>query len=143
MVGYFWNRPGVTWLTSLSVDCADRIVATSSSQGVRCTSAQTALGYISSSRRRISLTRAWRSAAFLGRAILFLRAAFAAGGMSLGAMIPTAVRPSKRLLGSGARSEAGDLKCREITGGPPQRPEARAHPRVLSTKRISKQDRQA
>src|SRR5579872_6527825 len=34
MVGYFWNRPGVTWLTSLSVDCADRIVATSSSQGV-------------------------------------------------------------------------------------------------------------
>ena len=32
-VGYFLNRPGVTSLTRLSVHCAERIVATSSSHG--------------------------------------------------------------------------------------------------------------
>ena len=34
-VGYFANSAGVTLLTPASVDCADRIVATASSSGVR------------------------------------------------------------------------------------------------------------
>ena len=33
-VGYLANNPGVTSLTRLSVHCAERIVATSSSQGL-------------------------------------------------------------------------------------------------------------
>src|SRR5438552_17256668 len=66
-VGYLANSPGVTSLTRLSVHCAERIVATSNSQGVRCVSAQVTSGYIRSRRLRISATRAWRSAAVLGR----------------------------------------------------------------------------
>src|SRR5262249_38365540 len=69
-VGYLANSPGVTSLTRLSVHCAERIVATSSSQGLRCVSAQVTSGYIWSSRFRISAIRAWRSAAVLGRATL-------------------------------------------------------------------------
>src|SRR6266516_2584749 len=65
---YFANRPGVTSLTRLSVHCAERIVSTSNSHGLRCVSAQVTSGYIWSRRFRISATRAWRSAAVLGRA---------------------------------------------------------------------------
>src|SRR5258708_16392619 len=66
MVGYFANKPGVTSFTRLSVHCAERMVATSSSQGVWCERAQVTPGYILSKPCRIFLTRAARSAAVLG-----------------------------------------------------------------------------
>src|ERR1700677_2196295 len=66
-VGYLANRPGVTRFTRLSVHCAERIVATSNSHGLRCTNAHVALGYIWSRRLRIPAIRAFRSAAVLGR----------------------------------------------------------------------------
>src|SRR5690348_8725634 len=66
MVGYFLNRPGVTMLTRLSVHWAERMVATSSSQGLEWCRAQVTPGYISSNVARIFLMRAARSAAVLG-----------------------------------------------------------------------------
>src|SRR5689334_13863086 len=66
MVAYLRNRPGVTSLTRLSVHCAERMVATSSSQAFEWRKAQVAAGYISSSTARIFWTRAFRSAAVLG-----------------------------------------------------------------------------
>ena len=45
-VGYLANSPGVTSLTRLSVHCAERIVATSNSHGLRCSKAQVASGYM-------------------------------------------------------------------------------------------------
>src|SRR5678815_1804151 len=45
-VGYLANRPGVTSFTRLSVHCAERIVATSNSQGLPCFNAQVAPGYM-------------------------------------------------------------------------------------------------
>src|ERR1700693_4022077 len=67
MVGYFAKRAGVTSLTRLSVHCADRMVATSSSHALRWSSGTFGLGYISSSSLIILATRAARSAAVLGR----------------------------------------------------------------------------
>jgi len=67
IVGYLANNPGVTSLTRLSVHCAERIVATRSSQGLWCSNAHVASGYISSRPARISATRCFRSAAFFGR----------------------------------------------------------------------------
>ena len=66
-VGYLANRPGVTSLTRLSVHCAERMVATSNSQGLLWCSAQVASGYMRSRRRRISARRCLRSAAVFGR----------------------------------------------------------------------------
>ena len=45
-VGYFLNKPGVTSLTRLSVHCADRMVATSSSQALRWSNGTFGSGYI-------------------------------------------------------------------------------------------------
>src|ERR1700730_7177290 len=45
-VGYLANNPGVTALTRLSVHCAERMVATSNSQGLLWCSAHVAAGYI-------------------------------------------------------------------------------------------------
>src|ERR1700755_1105364 len=56
-VGKRRNNSGVTMLTRTSVHCAERIVATSSSHGVRCVNAQTAFGYASSSAVRIAAIR--------------------------------------------------------------------------------------
>src|SRR3989442_170992 len=68
-VGYLANSPGVTSLTRLSVHCAERMVATSNSQGVRCVSAQVTSGYIRSRPCRISAMRAFRPAAVFGRLV--------------------------------------------------------------------------
>src|SRR3954469_21986911 len=56
-VGYFLKMAGVTMFTRASVHCADRMVATSSSQALRCVSAHCTFGYVASRRRKISATR--------------------------------------------------------------------------------------
>src|SRR5580704_13977750 len=56
------NNSGVTMFTRTSVHCAERIVATRSSQGERCVSAQTASGYASSRALRIAAMRSGASA---------------------------------------------------------------------------------
>src|ERR1700681_1516870 len=56
-VGYFRNNSGVTRFTFTSVDCAERIVATTSSHALACVSAQVTSGYIWSSRFNIPATR--------------------------------------------------------------------------------------
>src|ERR1700728_1830782 len=56
-VGKRLNKSGVTIFTRTSVHCADRIVATRSSQGERWCRAHSALGYASSSPLRIAATR--------------------------------------------------------------------------------------
>src|SRR5580658_5510795 len=71
MVGYFRNNSGVTMLTRLSVHCAERMVATRSSQALEWCKAQVAPGYILSSVARSFLTRAARSAAVFGLATGF------------------------------------------------------------------------
>src|SRR5271165_1019258 len=83
-VGYLAKRPGVTSFTRLSVHWAERIVATSNSQALRWVSAHVALGYIASRARRIFPTRAFLSAAVLGRGTRRGGAALgSAGGGSL------------------------------------------------------------
>src|ERR671935_199956 len=57
-VGYLRKSSGVTMFTRSSVHCAERIVATSSSNGVRNSSAMVASGYARASRSRIFLARA-------------------------------------------------------------------------------------
>src|ERR1700691_6168432 len=74
--GYFRNKPGVTSLTRLSVHCADRMVATSSSQQLRWSSGTVGRGYIWSSSLTILRTRLARSAAVLGRGTSFGGVAF-------------------------------------------------------------------
>src|SRR5580704_9805695 len=76
IVGYFSKRPGVTSLTTLSVHCAERIVATSNSQQSRWCRGTVGWGYISSRILRILPRRVLRSAAVLGRGISFGGVAF-------------------------------------------------------------------
>src|SRR4029450_9202931 len=61
-VGQRRNSSGVTWLTTTSVDCADRMVATSSSQAERWARAVVTMGERGASRARISGARAGRAA---------------------------------------------------------------------------------
>jgi len=56
-VGYFLNSSGVTMFTRTSVDCAERMVATTSSHASLCVNAQVTSGYCRSSRCRMSETR--------------------------------------------------------------------------------------
>src|SRR5215213_8328592 len=53
-VGQRRNSPGVIWLTTTSVDWADRMVATSSSQAERWSRAVVTAGYLAARRARIS-----------------------------------------------------------------------------------------
>ena len=65
-VGYRANSAGVTLFTISSVHWADRIVATSSWNGIRATSAHSASGYVAARR---SITIGARCFAPLGRAM--------------------------------------------------------------------------
>jgi hypothetical protein len=56
-VGYFRKRADVTWLTRLSVHCAERMVETSSSWGCRKTSEQWESGYSFESLENIIFAR--------------------------------------------------------------------------------------
>src|SRR6266853_4270384 len=64
-VGYFSNSPGVTMFTRTSVDCADRIVATSNSHALRWVRAQVTPGYIWSSPAIIWRTRSGARGSYL------------------------------------------------------------------------------
>src|SRR5580693_10256886 len=68
-VGYRANRVGVTRLTRLSVVCADRIVATSSSSGVLKFSSVYTSGYITASSRSIRRARRTRAVCEGGGAV--------------------------------------------------------------------------
>src|SRR5882724_2457809 len=56
-MGYFSKSTGVTMFTRTSVHCAERIVATTSSQALLWVSAQVTSGYIRSKPSRIARTR--------------------------------------------------------------------------------------
>src|ERR1035438_5614788 len=126
MVGYLAKRRGVTSFTRLSVHCADRMVATSSSHASRWRSGTFGLGYMSSSSLIVLATRAARSPAVLGRgtnlggvAFFVTLIFFVTLGLSLLAKISCYASPLSSHLADacGARFILTTIRCWQASSG--------------------------